>query len=68
MTPPVAACATCSQPVTLGDHDRPLRLNEVRPCPLCGSDLVRRCERLDGSRLVRCSGGHVLEASALELF
>jgi hypothetical protein len=44
------------------------RPNEVRECPICGSHLVRRCERVDGSRVVRCSGGHVLPASALELF
>jgi hypothetical protein len=61
-------CASCLEPLTAGDHDRMLLLPEMRECPICGSDLVRGCERVDGSRVVRCSGGHVLPASALELF
>jgi hypothetical protein len=61
-------CASCAQVVTQGDHDRPLKSHQVRPCPICGSDLTRTCERIDGSRTFRCSGGHVLEASALEMF
>jgi hypothetical protein len=31
------------------------------------SDLVKRCERLDGSSTVKCSGGHFLEASARDV-
>ena len=61
-------CASCSEPVTHGAHDRGLRANEVRPCPICGDDLVRSCERVNGSRVVRCAGGHVLEASVLAWF
>jgi hypothetical protein len=61
-------CASCLEPVTAGDHERRLLPPEMRECPICGSDLVRGCERVDGSRVVRCSGGHVLPASALELF
>ena len=68
MTRPTDACASCGQPVTAGDHDRPVRPHQVRECPICGSDLTRTCERLDGSRVFRCSGGHVLDASALEMF
>jgi hypothetical protein len=54
--------------MTAGDHDRPLKPHQVRECPICGSDLARTCECLDGSRVYRCGGGHVLEASALEMF
>jgi hypothetical protein len=68
MPRPADTCASCSQPVSEGDHDRPLKPHQIRHCPICGSDLARTCERIDGSRTFRCSGGHVLEASALEMF
>jgi hypothetical protein len=68
MLRPPDTCASCSQPLTLGDHDRPLKPHQIRECPICGSDLAKTCERVDGTRTFRCSGGHVLEASALEMF
>lgn len=53
---PADTCASCSRPVTEGDHDRQLKPDQARHCPICGSELIRTCERIDGSRAFRCSG------------
>ena len=68
MTEPSGKCAFCFLPATEGDHGLRLKPYQVRPCPICGSDLLRVCERVNGSRLLRCAGGHVVEGSALEWF
>ena len=65
---PVDHCASCSMRVTEGDHDRAVPSDLSQLCPICGSAVTKMCERLNGSRVVRCSGGHVLEASFLAMF
>jgi len=54
--------------LTEGDHDRPIAARLSKTCPICGSSLTKQCKRLDGTGVVRCSGGHVIAASALEMF
>jgi len=61
-------CAFCFLPSTEGDHGLRLQPYQVRPCPICGSDLLRVCERANGARVLRCAGGHVIDGSALEWF
>jgi hypothetical protein len=43
-------------------------MHQIRPCPICGNDLVKECERLNGTRVLRCAGGHAIEGSMLEWF